>query len=325
MRGSLKNALGEPFERAKKHAEICLLETTPIWHYLLLQEDDGKPVRSIVANQFAEYKRQIKDFSDRQLIYFIGMRPRIRLYDQIRYARFSKKIIIPLEIGPQRQRVKAKVLFAAQDDNGAIKRVNISNDATMITQEWDENLIKEPLHYFLDKCGIDLGHSSRVAYVGRTDNPNIRAIDGNHRGLSDTLGLSKETDEDVFIHYNVFHLRYHAEATNTGINFQVSNSLIDHIDAKSEAGLIELMFIDYFEPDTMKWSMPDYRISLRKKLLELNETYNVSAVTASYDLEHVSSLYRLAGNRFGTRDNHIFRYNIENDYITSELLEDLDF
>ena len=106
MRGSLRGGLDLFFNDAEKTLHISLLESTPFWHRLLLCAFYDKPIRKELSEQLTDFKQQLRDYSDRELIYFISKRPRVRLYAPVKYGRLVRKSSFPLRSGGTRKESK---------------------------------------------------------------------------------------------------------------------------------------------------------------------------------------------------------------------------
>ncbi|WP_341363745.1 hypothetical protein P8T57_16795 [Thalassospira sp. SN3W] len=307
MRGLYRNVLGTPFENTEKTLHISLIETKQVWHQIILDELNGEKIRKSISNELSDLKEKIRNFSDRQIIYFISRRPRVRLYKPIKYSFFGNTITIPIEIGENRKRRKLRCNLSYLDSTGKKHRPSISSTSKLVRLGIGDSTLDFPISIFLQEFGIDLGICSEITYIGRTDDPKRRVIDGNHRGLSDTLSMSLDSGDDVFVHFNLFHARYHSEIPEKGIHFLASNSLLDYVEIKEEAEIIEKLFINYFRPSTQSGSKSTDSTRLKKSVSRLNSNKNVKSIIVSCELNNSAHDFNFFTPSISPRKGHIFQ------------------
>ena len=100
-------------------------------------------------------------------------------------------------------------------------------------------------HNLLATLDIQTGIPSEILYIGRTDNPARRVIDGNHRGLSDTILHALNHNQDVLLISCLFHMRFHSKNPSLKIETVKSNSMFDFLNMEKESDLIEQCLINY--------------------------------------------------------------------------------
>ena len=304
------------FRDSSKTLKISLLQSTQIWNSLLVEGDHGPSQRENISKMFESLKKAIEDFSDREFIYFIATRPRIRIAGKPRISFFGSNLVIKLAVGSTQEPKKIKIPLSALG--------NIELDGP-ICIDWKPSIIRFcqadgkksvsiPIHTLLEMFNISLGIHSNITYVGRTNEPKRRVVDGNHRGLTDTLLLAQENNDDIFLFSNIFHGRHHGESQNGVIHFVISNSITDHIAIKPEAELIEKLFIYYFDPITQRKERKADISKLRNLMKSIFKDENVISTEVSYAMEIPNEYFKFGSEIIEPKSEHNFSVQIsEND------------
>lgn len=152
-----------------------------------------------------------------------------------------------------------------------------------------------------------------VSYIGRTENPRERVIDGNHRGLSDTLTAALDKQDDVFLFSNIFHARHHTATADGAIVFIVSNSMTDDIEVAPEADLIEKLLICHFDPFTMKSQRKSDLTKLTNALAKIQKENQVVVVEMNLEVDDESDYYRFGNKSIRSSNRHAFRCSLKDD------------
>ena len=266
---------------------------------------DHESYRVEIANYLDEIKKSVSEVADREFIYFIVTRPRVRIFKRPKFSFITKRLILPIEIGRTRRKIKIKkhIYFGS---NGHPTTCPLSHTGTTVSF-WDGETSRGiPIHDLLLRESINVAGPSNVRYVGRTNNPARRVIDGNHRGLSDTLTLAAENNDDVFIFSNIFKAVYSASIHDAGLHFRASNALTDYVDQKFEAELIEKIFILYFSPITQYQQKEKDTSSLKKMMATLRNKNNVHLISVSFEIDSESEYYHMFSENIAPRAGHYF-------------------
>lgn len=305
-----------------KTLKISLLETTMIWHGLLVDSPEADGTRLEVSAYLRMLKKQIDDFSARNFVYMLALRPRLRISEQPRYRKFLGGLLIRIAIGNEgrQERIVIPTAYFTALQLGV--RPTVSFTPRMITFKGNGNSFSAPVHNLLLDLGVNLGVASEVTYVGRTEDPGTRVIDGNHRGLTDTLAIALERQDDVFLYTSTFHARSHSASKDGGMVFVFSNSLTDNIPIKPETDLIEKLLITYFDPVTMKKERDSDRTKLRKILTRLREKENVAAVEMRLEVDDTSDYYRFGNANVAYGHRHAFVCTVEGNEVTCASLNE---
>jgi hypothetical protein len=92
---------------------------------------------------------------------------------------------------------------------------------------------KKPIMFsiydFIDSFEIDLGNSSKIVYVGETDFPTNRPFDKPHLGMMKAIYNYKNVGNDIFIYYNVFHIKFQ----------DISNSIVSSVENTAKNASIQ--------------------------------------------------------------------------------------
>lgn len=307
-----------------KTLKISLLETTMIWHDLLVDSSEADGIRPEVSVYLRMLKKRIDSFSARNFVYMLALRPRVRIIEQPRYRRFLGGLLMRIAIGNQgrQQRIIIPTAYLTALQLGV--RPTVSFTPRMITFKGNGNSFSIPVHNLLLDLSVNLGVASEVTYVGRTEDPATRVIDGNHRGLTDTLAIALERQDDVFLYTNTFHARSHSASKDGGMVFVFSNSLTDNIPIKPETDLIEKLLITYFDPVTMKKERDSDQTKLRKILTRLSENENVAAVEMRLEVDDTSDYYRFGNANVAYGHRHAFVCTVEGNEVTCAPLPEDD-
>lgn len=312
LRGLLSSIGDAPaFRDSKKTLKIVLLRSTIIWNSLLIRGPHGDGLRKDYSKLLDEMKEAIRNFSDREFIYFVVTRPRIRIAKAPRSSIFGGKMIIDLEVGKERLRKTLKIPYSAFSNLELMGPVKIDWESTIIRliQFDGARSTTITIHTLLEMLNIQFGFHSNIAYIGRTNDPGRRVLDGNHRGLSDTLLIAQENNDDVFLFSNIFHARYHSQSPKNGINFVVSNSMTDEIQMEQEAELIEKLFIYYFDPETQRDERQRDLSALRNMMRKLRKEKNLMSAEIFLEMESPNEYYKFGSDIVESKHMHAFSVN----------------
>ena len=315
LRGSLFGFGSIPgYRELPKTLKISLLRTTMIWNSLLPAGPEGEGLRAAISKYLDLLKEDMDAYSERDVVYFIATRTRVRIAKKPRYAIWSKNLVVPIQIGLEKKLRNIIIPHNFLSAHGLGSRPRIENTELKITLRGSEGVsLTVPIHTILLELGINLGIDSVITYVGKTENPGERVIDGNHRGLSDTLTASLEKQDDVFLFSNTFHARHHAATADGGMSFVISNSMTDEIQVAPEADLIEKLLICHFDPFTMKSQRKSDLTKLANSLAKIQKENQVVAVEMELEVDDESDYYRFGNKSIQPSGRHAFRCSLHED------------
>jgi hypothetical protein len=307
LRGAIGGFANIPvYKDLPKTLKIHLLQSTMIWNSLLVDSESDLGLRPEISAYLQSIKAEIDAYSERNFVYLIATRPRVRVIAQPRYRWFSSDLIIHIAVGSTGRRERITVPSGYFRALGFGSRPEVTFTPRSILIGSGERQLPIPIHTLLLDLQINLGLHSKVTYVGKTEEPGKRAIDGNHRGLSDTLTLALENQDDVFFFSSLFHARYHAETADHGISFIISNSMTDDIPVEPEADLIEKLLIYHFNSVTQTKNRKNDVGTLRNTMQKLRTTRNIHAIELSLEVDDESEYFCFGNMQVNYAHRHAF-------------------
>lgn len=240
------------YKDSDKHWVVELDKYHRYWYDLIVNPNevaDYFDTRELIVNHLKKIKKDVEESLEKRFVYFICTRERVRFNTnkKVSYNPLTKKVKIPLLIGEHNRKISVKCSFIDQSTNKPFRPVVMLTDKYITLKNNQGLLTTISIHDFLEDAKISLGLDSRVEYVGYTKNPHSRPTNGSHTGLSDVLYKVSHEKRDSLIYFNVFKTFAYAESSEKNVNFAISNSMINEIDADLEGNLIEKCFILYFD------------------------------------------------------------------------------
>jgi hypothetical protein len=308
------------YRELPKTLRIGLLQSTMIWNSLLVDTADEKGLRSEISAYLKSVKDEIDAYSERNFIYVIATRPRVRVLEKPRYRWLSNNLIVCVAIGNDRRREKIVIPASYFLAHGLGCRPTVTFTSKKITFDDGNMKLPIPIHTLLLDMQVNLGLNSEVTYVGRTENPGTRVIDGNHRGLSDTLTTALESQDDVFLFSSIFHARHHSSTPDGGMVFIVSNSLTDEIAIEPETDLVEKLLIYYFDTITQTNERIADLGALRNIMMKLRDDKHISAVEISFEIDDPSEYFRFGNAKVPYSSRHAFVCKLVDNELNCDVL-----
>ena len=241
-------------------------------------------------HRVSELEKWITAASDRRLVYFIGTRRRIRLFRPSLPGR-----PIGVAISKSGRRPSRKRRLRLEELDRVVRRsereayVSVAENVLSV---WSEGVVTN-VHGpdLVDRLGLDLGNSLRISYVGETDSPIERPLNGNHAGLNRVLASPTSEGCDVFVYYGIFHVTIRNR--NPGeINFHASNSLVDLIKKREESRFIQNAFIKHFIDPLSQPNYSQEMAQLRNSVKSFATLYNVREMNFYLEVDAESDTYR---------------------------------
>lgn len=281
---------------------------------------DEPGLRSEISAYLKSLKGEIDAYSERNFVYVIAIRPRVRILEKPSYRWFAGDLIVSVVIGNDKHRDKFVVPASYFLARGLGYRPAVTFTSRMITFEGGNAKLPIPVHTLLLDMQVNWGLNSEVTYVGRTEKPGARVINGDHRGLSDTLTIASERQDDVFLFSNMFHARHHSSTQNGGMAFIVSNSLTDEIAVELETDLVEKLLIYYFDTVTQKKTRKAELSALRNIMTKLRDEKHISSVEMSFEVDDPSEYFRLGNAQVAYSYRHAFVCELINNELNCKML-----
>lgn len=301
------------YRELPKTLKINLLRTTMIWSALLPDAPEGGGMRTAISEYLTYLKNEMDSYSERDVVYLIATRTRVRIANTPRYGWLSKNAIVTIFVGLEKEPRNIIIPHTYLTEHGLGIRPKISNNGIQITFHSERKNLSIPIHTILLDLGINMGIDSMVSYVGKTEKPGKRFIDGNHRGLTDTLTAAMDKQDDVFLFSSIFHATHHAVTADNGVVFVVSNSMTNAIEVAPEADLIEKLLICHFEPFTMKSQRKSDLTKLTNALVKIKKEHQVIAVEMSMEVNDESDYYKFGNDLIKPSHRHAFRCSLKDD------------
>lgn len=286
--------------------ELLEVDTVALPVFLRGQQELSS-LRGVVLDHLRRQRQKHEAFSNRQFVYFIARRPKLRLA-QSRGAKLighevelrvlkggawlPRKIRLPVLMRPNRDGV-----IAAPCD------LRIAGDQLVFTF-LDGGTATTTLFDYLAAADTDLSLQSTVEYVGVTLSPATRPSNLEHRGLLETVYHTNSEHEEIVLLFNTFHVR--AAAATEQLTVMSSNSLLNQLQIRPEAEFIEKLFIDYFEPEQQRCVLVDERTRLRNLERELEKT-GVRTIALTYEVDAASDIYRIGSRHVRASRAHRIR------------------
>lgn len=253
MRGIFHGILPATGARAW-HAE--LLESRMVWYEVMVNRLHPEvDARASAVNEIRRFRREHEGYFNRRFVYFICGRPRVRFSTRYPAAQSSPggDMVVHLEAGAGRELHRCSIAAPHLADPGtgeAYPLQALENTDKHITLTYSNGVgMVFSVHQFLREWEVNLGLHTRVHYVGFTRNPDTRALNGAHQGLTRTLYRTRESASDIFVFYNTFAVRCVTQDTGRHATFVVSNAMTDEVDIDTEGLILETSLISYFKPD----------------------------------------------------------------------------
>jgi hypothetical protein len=277
----------------------CLETKVVSFDFILNDKGYNENMKKNILNLEEKYT----NYSDRTMVYFICVRKKVRFVakkDNIKNISFSlykddikkqKVMTIPIE---------AFVSEVIERNNEIKDRSELQSIETtynnIVFHLKNKKAIEYDIYKFIGSFEIDLGNSSKIVYVGETDFPTNRPFDKPHRGMMNAIYNYKNFGNDIFIHYNVFHIKFQ-DISNSIIQIEGSNSLFDFLDKRKAGRFIQNAFIKYLLNESYS---PNYKKEigeLKNTLHYLKENYNVNEVNFCYKKDSNSDMFSFYSDR----------------------------
>lgn len=308
------------YREAQKQWYVELIQSYMYWYDLMVNEPDGMDTRKYIPEMLKALKQQVEENLDKRFIYFIVSRKKIRFSrkKKPKYSLISGKLKIYLEVGKNSE--PRCVQISPRDPNtGRPIKPRVETTERFITF-FDANGNRQsfPIHDFFAACDVSLGFTSEIHYVGFTKNPHKRPIDGSHAGLSEVLYKLSDGDSDIFIYYNLFKITTQASG-GRGMQFLVSNAMIDEVSADKEGALLEKCLIMYFGADIQKRNKPSEEGELKNSLISLAKDNKIEFVTVHFEMEDPNEYFCFGSSKISAKHKHVFSCQIyNNDLVMKE-------
>lgn len=301
------------YKNARKQWYVELIQSQMYWYDLMVNEPEGLDTRRHIPEMLKSLKQQVENNLDKRFVYFIASRKRIRSSKKKpKYSLFSGELKIYIDVGREREGRCVKMTIR-DPETGAVVRPRVTTTETLITFHDEKgNGQSFPIHDFFVASDMSLGFTSEVHYVGFTKNPHKRPIDGSHAGLNEVLYKLSDGDSDIFIYYNLFKITTQASDSERGLNFLVSNAMIDEIPVDKEGSILEKCLILYFNSDIQKRNRASEEGELKNSLVNLVQENKIDLVTMHLEMENPSEYFCFGSTGVLPKHKHVFSCQIIN-------------
>jgi hypothetical protein len=299
------------YKDQKKDWHVRLLNSSYFWFDLIIDPPEGYDGAAEARHYMDNLRNTVRDDLDKHFVYFLASRPKVRFNTQRKphYSSSGKELILYIEIGRERKEQKCIISLDYFVAGAPLTLPARITDRLITFQNADGSTTYSlPIYEFLDQCQVEIGINSEVQYVGYTADPAARALNRKHRGFGDMVYWTSRDDEicDYFIFYNLFNVTSIAINQTYGLNFMVSNAMLDEVDVKSEGKFLEKILIKYFGCKTQELNKPNELGELNNKLAEFTEKHHINSVTFDIEMSTASELFRFFSRAVAATDRHNF-------------------
>ncbi|KOR39372.1 hypothetical protein ADT26_20145 [Xanthomonas oryzae] len=250
-------------EGANQTWMVEAIESKLIWLDCLDEGPEGMNARKHAQKQLKELKGVVAENNSLRFVYFICSRDRVRIstVKNSIYSKWRDRMYLWLEIGGSRELEQIHFPCPIRGLDGAPLKVPFRVTDKFITFDvYDFGLggkkkVSMDLHYILEMQGVDLGHVSRVQYVGTTFDPDLRVLpatspgaNGGHDGYIRSREARSSDGSDLFFYSHSLKSNIISAQNKHGLLFAGTNYAAGILGAADEGVLMEKALIAYFEP-----------------------------------------------------------------------------
>lgn len=301
------------YTESNKDWYVELSHSTCFWYDLLLHPPEGFDTKQQIKDYLKKLQATVERELDKRFVYFLAARKKVRfcVSKKPRYSLIGNNLIFYVEIGAKKTRQKITTKIFDQMGKPIKPRIGISE--RFITIHYTEQFkATMPIHDFLQNCSIELGIYTEVHYIGYTNNPSARPINGTHRGLSDMLYKVSNEEHDFFVFYNLFKVTTIAKNPSVGINFYAANSMTNEIKVDEEGRIIEKTLIKYFNTEVQELNKPSEEGELENSLVRLATKNKINSVAIHIEMEEPNEMHMFCSRTVKPSTKHLFTSRIVN-------------
>ncbi|MDR0467864.1 MAG: hypothetical protein LBG67_03345 [Campylobacteraceae bacterium] len=305
LRGLFNNILPQESNDSEKIMSVTLLKSKCVSFDLIFNDDFyNKQIKQRVK----EIEREYTNYSDRKMIYYICIRNKT----EIKCITRSNELIISIYKNENSIAKKIKIKLES-----IVKSFGLSDDVEIASFDQDKIFLVGKTNNILYLCdiidtlNIETYFYSKIVYVGLTDFPLDRPFDKPHKGIMRAIYNYKNKGNDIFIYYNLFHIRY-TFSENENINFIISNSLVEILDKNKEASLVEKSLIKYFLPENYSNNYKREISELKNILQCLKREHNIKQIYFKLAFDKEYHFYKFYSDLRKARNEHSFIVDSEN-------------
>jgi len=286
LRGTLTGVLDGLIGGQENTVNVRLLETKIINFDLLLNDSlYSKNMKVILGEIEAKYN----NYSDREMVYFICVRKKVRFIPKRCNNRF-------LSIGLYRDekrlgktfKIPYSSILQLHDFKEAPDEIKITE--SRIQFRYDTSLISYYVYDLIDILELNIGNSSKIVYVGETDFPLDRPFDKPHSGMMRAIYKYKNLGNDIFIYYNLFQVTLESIG-NYPINYIASNSLLNYMDKRVEARFIQNLFIWHLLSPEYSGNYETEIGELKNTIKSMKEKIRLKMINVSFEVDSECDIY----------------------------------
>ncbi len=310
----------EGYTGSAKEWYVELLRTDMYWYELIVNGHAEIDTKRHIFSQMKQLKEKVEINLEKRFVYFICTRKKVRFCSKTKALLVPEegKLRLTVEIG--RERTCREILVDALfEESGVPVGVEIEETGRFISfcHSTGRKMVFS-IHDFLREFKINLGIDTVIQYVGYTENPNSRPLNGVHGGLSKVLYRVSNEDNDIFFTFNLFKVTTFAENNKYNVNFFVANSMTDEVKVDKEGYVIEKCFIFYFDSKNQTDNKPNEKREIENNLLEFAEKHNIGSVSIHYEVDDDCEYYNFSSSNVEAKHQHVFTTRLKNNQLFIE-------
>jgi len=275
-----------------------------------------------VKRYLNKLSKEVEETLEQRFIYFLVTRPRARFVPgSFRWEPFRKGFSVKVVMGAERKRAR----FHGHVDRRVwpwLKKPDVALTDRFITFKTSPDSMTWSVHDFLSEIGVAADLPSKVEYVGKTKQPDMRLASGRHEYLA---RITHRTSEgfDTFLLVHLFKVTVHAPA---GPFFIVTtNPMTDQVNVEHEADIIECAFVRYFMTEYQRDGQGDELSKLRNRLQDLAQVHNIREVVFDLEMQEGLDSSPLFSAAVDSSRRHAFRCTlVDGEPRVDRLPEDFD-
>ena len=286
LRGSFNGIFDSLISQKENTINIRLLETKSISFDLLFNDEFyNQNIKKVLSDIELKYT----NYSDREMIYFICVRKKIRFI-----PKYCNKRYFTIAVFKDEDKIEKTIKIPFASIHQLFAKDNYPDEIAVtenkIIFQFGEEIFHQYIYDVVDCLKLDLNISSKIVYVGETDFPLDRPFDKAHLGMMRAIYNYKNLGNDIFIYYNLFQVNF-VSINDTPFNYITSNGLLDYIDKRTEARFIQNVFIWRLLPPKYSKNYDNEIGELRNMIRTLKEKINLAEVIISYEVDWESDMY----------------------------------
>ncbi|MCP4181134.1 MAG: hypothetical protein GY756_25495 [bacterium] len=317
-RGIVGNIFTDYTKMGDRELNVTLLRSLDIWLDIADSEEFNQigDFKSYLEKQILQYCYREDEFQ-RYPIYFISTRPKTRII-KTKKQNFGLDTELVFKIKEKAYTKKLKVSIQTLADFLKVKPKEITDvfffENGVICKYQNKNGSVISVYDLLHLISYKFKYSNKIFYIGHTKNPDKRPLNGNHAGLNSILRKDfNKNDDDLFINYNQFHVN--SLSNYGGLMVHASNTILNEINIKTEAELIEFSLIEFYIPGKRKNYKSELG-ALKNFFVNDLKKKQISKLLFNIDYSGAGAMFRYSNQKKEKQDKINFEVSMENEQVT---------